>query len=94
MHMNKPLTNDMRFIKYSVFPYKTVDLKLNHLSGNKIWGSKDGRRLQALEVVQREVWASIREAYRPEDFSVPHQFQHPSRTRIEMRMLPSSKPGS
>ena len=32
-------------------------------------------RLRALEVVQKEVWASIREAYRPEDFSVPHQFR-------------------
>ncbi|XP_057351345.1 uncharacterized protein LOC130681789 [Manis pentadactyla] len=32
-------------------------------------------RLRALEVVQKEVWASIREAYRPEDISVPHPFQ-------------------
>ena len=32
-------------------------------------------KLRALEVVQREVWATIREAYRPEDLSVPHQFQ-------------------
>ncbi|KAI5946035.1 Ubiquitin carboxyl-terminal hydrolase 47, partial [Manis javanica] len=31
--------------------------------------------LRALEVVQREVWATIREAYQPEDLSVPHQFQ-------------------
>ncbi|XP_073090762.1 uncharacterized protein [Manis javanica] len=32
-------------------------------------------RLRALEAVQKEVWASIKEAYRPEDLSVPHQFQ-------------------
>ncbi|KAI5942672.1 Protocadherin Fat 3 [Manis javanica] len=32
-------------------------------------------QLRALEVMQKEVWASIREAYRPEDFSVPHQFR-------------------
>ncbi|KAI5936106.1 Testis-expressed protein 45, partial [Manis javanica] len=38
-------------------------------------GPKDGRRLRALEAVQKEVWASIKEAYRPEDLSVPHQFQ-------------------
>ncbi|KAI5944888.1 F-box/LRR-repeat protein 15 [Manis javanica] len=32
-------------------------------------------RLRALEAVQKEVWASIKEAYQPEDLSVPHQFQ-------------------
>ncbi|KAI5947273.1 Carbamoyl-phosphate synthase [ammonia], mitochondrial [Manis javanica] len=31
--------------------------------------------LRALEAVQKEVWASIKEAYRPEELSVPHQFQ-------------------
>ncbi|KAI5941282.1 GTP-binding protein Di-Ras1 [Manis javanica] len=31
--------------------------------------------LRALEAVQKEVWASIKEAYQPEDLSVPHQFQ-------------------
>ncbi|KAI5942364.1 Apoptosis-stimulating of p53 protein 1 [Manis javanica] len=46
------------------------------------------QRLRALEAVQKEVWASIKEAYRPEELSVPHQFQI-----LRSNWMPSSQIG-